>query len=252
MTGPDAPEPAMPNVFRLHADAPGFPGEALDALIAGKPLTAMAAAGPAASPGLQRVAELLSALTAPPAPDELAGHTLALAEFRSLGGRLGTPSPAAPAPAPRGRLRRVLSSRLAAAIAGAAVTLGGLAVAAYTGLLPAPVQQWAHETIHAPAPVSSQPAAPPDTPHRHATPPSPAATPGTHAASPSGSASPTAPPTAPAGIALPRAARLCRAWDLATPRARMRRPRFQKLIAAAGGVADVPAYCAAVTAPPSP
>jgi hypothetical protein len=275
VTGPGAPEPGQPNIYPLHAGVPGFPGEALDALLDGKPLTARAAAGTPAAPGLARVAELLSALTAPPAPDELAGHVVALAEFRGLSGMPGAPpeqEPArtpAPVPATAGRrpLRTAVASWVAAALLGAVVALGGVAAAAYLGVLPGPMQQWVHNHFRSvPTPVSQLTHTPQPTPHPQASPSSAAgatspgaAIPGRHT-SPPGQTSPaartspasSAPASTPAVAGFPGAAGTCNAWDHASPSARAHSARFRQLITAAGGAANVPAYCASVTGSPSP
>ncbi len=271
MTGPGAPEPDQPNIFPLHADAPGFPADALDALLDGKPLPARPAAGAAAAPELARVADLLSALTAAPAPDELAGHIVALAEFRSLGGMPGAPPapepPPAPAPAPAGRrpLRRTVAGWVAAAMMGAVVALGGLAAAAYLGLLPGPMQQWVHSHFRVPTPVSQLTHTPQPTPHPQPSPTGaagvtspgavvPGRTSPAARSSPPGQSSPasSAPATSPAVAGFPGAAGTCNAWDHASPSARAHSARFRQLIAAAGGAGNVPAYCASVTGSPSP
>jgi hypothetical protein len=101
-------------------------------------------------PELKPVAEVLAALTAGPSGDELAGEAAALAAYRNRG--------SVPRPATRARRcrRRPLfpfpSVRVAAAVAGAAAVLsvGAFATAAYTQVLPAPVQRLAHAIIGAP------------------------------------------------------------------------------------------------------
>jgi hypothetical protein len=51
-------------------------------------------------------------------------------------------------------LTALVTSKIAAAVlVGGSLTVGGAATAAYTGTLPAPLQQTAHEIIAAPAPV---------------------------------------------------------------------------------------------------
>ncbi|MGE5131364.1 MAG: hypothetical protein ACM32E_00460 [Gemmatimonadota bacterium] len=229
MTGRDVPDADMPNTPRPHrADVPAGPDEALDALLAGGLLTA------GTGPGLQPVAELLAALTAPPEAGELAGHARALAEFRAT--RQAAAQPArAPAgqqdAAPGGHRRRaarprrrrsLLTTRAAAAVGALATVLGGVATAAYAGVLPGPVQQFAHDVIGAPAPHAG-------------------AAPGA-GQTPSGSASSA------------QAASLCTAYTHGTPA--QRAVAVRKLSAAAGGRGHIAAYCAAAagtgTSPPAP
>ena len=226
MTGRDVPDADMPNTPRPHrADVPAGPDEALDALLAGSLLTA------AAGPGLQPVAELLAALTAPPEAGELAGHARALAEFRATRQAAAQPARAtawqqAPAPAGHRRraarprpLRSLLTTRAAAAVGALATVLGGVATAAYAGVLPRPAQQFAHDVIGAPAPHAG-------------------AAPGA-GQTPSGSASSA------------QAASLCTASAHGTPA--QRAVAVRKLSAAAGGRGHIAAYCAAAagTSPPA-
>jgi hypothetical protein len=117
---------------------------ALAALLAGSELPAGAAAG------LRPVADVLAALKAAPARDELAGLAAAQAEFRR---RVG--GPARPGrshrPGPAWRASR-LGAKAAAAAATVAIALGGAGAVAYAGALPGSWQQFAHRTIGAPAP----------------------------------------------------------------------------------------------------
>ena len=117
-------------------------------------LAALLAGERDAAPWLQPVADVLAALSAEPSPGELAGEARALAEFRQRAG----------APVPRHRARRGaagltsrLSAKAAAGATAAAVLLGGAATAAYAGVLPAPIQRFAHDIIGAPnAPSAPQ------------------------------------------------------------------------------------------------
>jgi len=102
------------------------------------------------APEMKPVAEVLAALTAGPADDELAGEAAALAAYRNRG--------SVPRPATRTRRRGrrqlfpILSARPAATVAAAAVlSFSAFATAAYTQALPAPIQQLAHVIIGAPA-----------------------------------------------------------------------------------------------------
>jgi hypothetical protein len=111
----------------------------------------------------------------------------------------------------------VLSSLLSAKLAAAAVaTLGGVTAAAYAGVLPTPAQKLAHDTIAAPA------------------------------ARPTPSATPVGPRAT--GHA---AYGLCTAYShmKAHGSAGQKAVAFRNLAAAAGGPANVAAYCAGVTHP---
>ncbi len=175
-----------------------------------------------AAEGLRPVAEAIAALNAAPAASELAAEASALAVFRGAAGLA-----AEPARSPRRRhplLTSLLSAKLAAAAAAAAVSLGGVAAAAYAGALPASMQKIAHDTLGAPAP------------HPSARPSHPATPPGPDAAG--------------------RAAHgLCTAYAhlKADGSARQKAVAFRKLATAAGGAANVAAYCARVARPgPAP
>ncbi len=283
MSGPDVPEPDMPDDD--PAETPGLPGEALDALLDGNLLAAGAAAGPEFAPRLQEVAELLAALGAVPSADELAGHDQALTAFRRMrqatAPRHSSPDDAtarASAGAPPGgrpawpahRRRRHPAALLAirAATGGAVTALAAIAAAAYLGVLPAPLQQLAHDTIGAPVPATSQPGRPQPAPPRQASPstltsspspslvtvPSSASLPSRRLGSGSSPARAASPPpaTAPAQAAPPGTAGQCNAYEHASPSARKHSAAFRRLIAAAGGQDKVPAYCAKMTGSPSP
>jgi hypothetical protein len=167
-----------------------------------------------AAGGLRPVAETITALNAAPAASELAAEASARAVFRGAVGRSAEPV------RPRRRrpslLTSLLSAKLAAAAAAAAVALGGTAAAAFAGALPASVQKLAHETIGAPAVHHSAPATP---------------------------VGPRA--TGNAGYGL------CTAYahQKAHGTARQKAVAFRNLAAAAGGAANVTAYCAAVAHP---
>jgi hypothetical protein len=112
-------------------------------------LLAWAEFTPSSAPEMKPVGEILAALTAGPADDELAGEAAALAAYRNRG---GLPRPATQAHRKRRPLFPFLSARVAATVTAAAAVLiiGGLATAAYNQALPAPVQQLAHVIIGAP------------------------------------------------------------------------------------------------------
>jgi hypothetical protein len=226
MSGWDVSDADMPNIpGSQRADVPELPDGTLDALLTGDLITDEACAG------LQPAAALLAALNAAPQDGELAGHARALAEFRHRGGR---PVHARRSARRRSRLLTVLlTAKAAAAAAAAAVALGGVAAAAYTSTLPAPVQQFAHSVIGAPSPQPS---------HRPGT---PRATPArTNAAGPDATG-PDA--TGPAGFGLCTAYAHAKAHGKASQKA----VAFRNLAAAAGGAAKIAAYCAAVPHPGS-
>ena len=135
----------MPNLpWPTHRDEPVTGDPSLAALLA------WAEFPPGSTPEMRPVAEVLAALTAGPADDELAGEAAALAAYRNQG---GVPRPATPA---RRRRRRplfpFLSARAAATVTAAAAVLifSAFATAAYTQVLPGPVQRLAHAIIGAP------------------------------------------------------------------------------------------------------
>jgi len=151
---------------------------------------------------------LLAEASAPAHADEVAGLAAALTMFNHI------------APRPRRNpVMRVLASLLAAkAIAvGAAAALGGVALAAAAGVLPAPAQNFAHDTLKAPAADASTHAAAQASDH------------------PSPSASPS-----------PNLIGLCRAYGAGAADAKgkaLSNPAFTALVTAAGSEEAVPAYC---------
>jgi hypothetical protein len=212
MTGHNVPDHDMPNFpWSQRPVAAGVvQGEVLDALLHGNRMPGDADAD------LRPVAELLAALTAAPEHGELAGREEALALFRS---RPGMPEPSrATAHRRPSLLTSLLNVRGAAAAAAAAVTIGGLATAAFANALPAPAQKLAHAALGAPAPHAGH---------------GPSATP----------AGPD--PTGPAAFGLCTAYQHAQAHGTAAQRA----VAFRKLAAAAGGQAKVAAYCATVPRP---
>jgi len=203
----DVPNDDMPNFLRpVPREGLPFNEAALAALLAGTE-------PPEPTPGLRHVAEVLAALTSSPASDELAGEASVLAEFRRGVGK----SALSPGPRRPHRFTPRLGARAAVAAAVAALGLGGLASAAYAGMLPAPVQRLAHETIGAP----DVPSGSPSRAHQ-----------GT-------SAGPGA-----AGLT---AQRWCSVYAHGTPaqRAAVR----HDLIRAAGGAGKIPVYCRTATHP---
>lgn len=146
MTGSDASSNEMPKV-----PIPGYVGRdqdelLLDMILDSRPLP------PGAAPGMRALAENLVGLAAPPGAGELPGEAAALAAFLRSGSSASTLTLAG---GPPGRLRRrrltAGRARLSAAIAVLTVAVSGTA-AAYAGVLPASVQDFAHRIIDAPAP----------------------------------------------------------------------------------------------------
>ncbi len=195
-----------------QGDVPPVGDPAFDALLSGDPPPDDAATG------LRRAAEVIAALNDAPVTSELAALPGAMAVFRSEIGRPGQPA--------RSRRRRHarlgsrVSAKLAAAATAAAVTLGGAVAAAYAGVLPASVQELAHHTLGAP------PAHPPAHPAHPVTPAGPR-------------------PAGHAGYGLCTAYAHLKAHGSASQKA----VAFRNLATAAGGAANVTAYCAAVAHP---
>jgi len=135
----------MPNFPWLgRQDASAIEDAALAAMLAGPEMPDDLAAG------LQPAADVLAALRAGPSADEIAGEAFAMAEFRNQAG--------VPDPVRRTRPRRrpalitsLVSAKVAVAAAAVAITVGGVATAAFAGALPAPAQRLAHDVIGAPA-----------------------------------------------------------------------------------------------------
>ena len=121
-------------------------------------------------------------------------------------------------------LTTLLSAKAAAAAAVAAVTLGGAAAAASVGALPAPAQQFAHNTFGAPSPTAS------------------------HSSGSGQQATPNGPDaTGPAAFGLCTAYAHAKAHGSATQKA----VAFRNLAAAAGGARDVASFCSTVSHPGS-
>jgi cell division septation protein DedD len=135
----------MPNFPWLgRQDPSAIEDAALAAMLSGPDVPEDLAAG------LQPAADVLAALRARPSGDELAGEAFAMAEFRN---RVGVPDPVRRT-RPRRRpalLTSLVSAKVAVAAAAVAITIGGVATAAYAGALPAPAQRLAHDVIGAPA-----------------------------------------------------------------------------------------------------
>ena len=219
MTRRDVSDGDMPNFpWPNRRDASWIDDAALAALLAGTELP------PDGGAELRPVADVVAALKAPPGSDELAGEGVAMAEFSH---RFGS----SVLPHCRSRRRRptlvtsLLSAKAAAVAAIAAVAVGAAATtAAFAGVLPDPLQQFAHQTFGAPA--AHQDKAP--------------------AAHPAGSATPVGP-----NAHSQAAFGLCTAYKQATANgtAEQKAVAFRNLVKAAGGAANVAAFCAAVPNP---
>jgi hypothetical protein len=182
----------------------------VDRLVAGR-------ADPADLPaGYAGLARLLAAITAPAAPEELAGEAAVLAQFTAL---MHSPLPTSTSrrmPV----LSRIASVKVAAAALVALLSVGG--VAAATGLLPTPAQRVADQV--------------------------PASTGAGVAGQDVGAA-------AVADLDAAAKQGLCRAWPAGQDADNSRRaesPAFRALAVAAGGADSIAAYCKDVTAGGSP
>ncbi len=107
---------------------------------------------PGAPPEMHDLARMLAAVAGPAERGDLAGEATALAAFARLVPPASV-SPAASRPARRWLSRRSARARLplAAALVTAAAGLGSI-TAAYAGVLPDPIQHFAHVTVGAPLP----------------------------------------------------------------------------------------------------
>jgi len=178
------------------------------------------------------LADVMEALTAPAAADELAGlhraqaaYTTLLAVQRRRGGTYRR----------RSKMRSPLSHpKIATALAAGVLGLGGFSAAAYAGALPDTAQQVAHHVIGAPDSRPDHPGHP--------------AKGADHA--PEQTGAPTATPVGPDATGA-AAFGLCNAWSHANEMSSQGSVAFANLAAAAGGADQVEAYCAAVSHPGS-
>lgn len=174
------------------------------------------------------VSRLLAAAAASTSPEELHGEALAMAQFRAA-------APLSPVPAAeRAPLMTRMIRKLVAApiitlgVAGAAITTGGVALAASHGAMHVPFT--GHDNRS-----SSAPAAPSTT------------NPGlsTH----DGSTTPSGPAT-PAATPSPSLVGLCHAYQAGATHADKANPAFTALDNAANGAANVSTYCVALIGTP--
>lgn len=111
------------------------------------------------------LAPLHAALTAEPAPTEVAGEQEALVAYRAVSwGRTAVPARRRALWRPAvltSVITTALATKVGAAAAAGTVALSGAAAAAYTGNLPDTLQDVAHKTIKAPAAKDKAPKAPP-------------------------------------------------------------------------------------------
>jgi len=137
----------MPDfLWSAGGDAPSTGDAACEALLTGTlpPQDAVA--------GLRPLAEAIAALTAPPMRSEVAAEPGARELYRAGFARPGGTAPWPRQPARR-RRRRVFVSLAPVRLAAVCLVLVGLlAAAAYSGVLPAPIQRFAHDSFGAPAP----------------------------------------------------------------------------------------------------
>jgi hypothetical protein len=142
MSGSDASYGEMPGFPFSRRPAPELDESLLDALLTGQSLP------PDASGPAQVMADMLASLAEPGNSGALAGESAARLAFARAASPAGI-SPAVPRPASAGRRPARLTARLAAALVAVAVGLGGVA-AAFADVLPARLQDLAHQTIGAP------------------------------------------------------------------------------------------------------
>ncbi|MEU4473380.1 hypothetical protein [Micromonospora sp. NPDC023888] len=193
-------------------------------------------------PAADLVAGLLAAAAAPARPGELAGEEAALAAFRAA---RANPAPSVPH---RPGRRRLTTGAVAWIGAVAATATAGAAFAAVTrDRAPepvAPVPSRTSSSPERPAPTSGE--------HGRSAPPGP---PSPGQPSPSLPGPPVPGPPSTPGPPVEQQHRLCRAWQAKRPEQReqaLRTPAFERLVAAAGGVAEVAAYCQRLAPEPKP
>jgi hypothetical protein len=240
MGSDDASSADMPRpIIDPSADPLALDEETVERLLAGDLPPAEA------PPGYAKVAAVLAAATAEPAPEELAGQSAALAELRAVTRPRRAATRARRAARPP---RRRWAGLAAVALVGALVT-GGAAAA--TGGLPEPVRDVARSvlgTAGGPAPASSaQPGQqpPPVAPTGDADDPA-TAPPGSQA---EGSTRPAPGSTAAGPAAKPDRQELCRAYLVSLDKQqdkKMDASAFALLAKAAGGESRIPAYCEGV------
>src|SRR5579859_4601851 len=201
----------MPNLRPKHEQT-AFDEDGLERLLSGYPPL------PDAPAETRLVGELLTALSAPAAGDELRGSASALRAYRARFGMSTHPRLRRLRPAV---LTSLFATKLLAASAAGAVAVGGLAAAAFSSSLPDTAQNVAHHLIDAP--------------------------PASHSHKDSGkTGTPVGPdPTGTAGFGL------CNAYAHAKVHGKSvdHSVAFQNLATAAGGAANIDAFCAKIPHP---
>ena len=223
MSGPDASQGDMANFLRsVPGDTPYQGDEHLEAMLSGRPLPHNASAE------LRGVDELLATLREAPMDQvERRGQAGALNAFHQTFNTADLSRRSRPA-----TLRALLGVRVGAALAVGAVSFGAIGAAAYTGVLPAGLQDLAHTTIGAPAAHHGDRAEPGDR--------------GKVADRTAGStATKTAVGPDATGLA---AIGLCTAWEHSKTNGQSaeKSTAFRNLANAAGGADNVVTYCAKI------
>jgi hypothetical protein len=196
---------------------------------------------PIVSADRETLIRLLNLAGAPPRPEEQVGREFAMQAFIRARREEG----AHPAETRRGNpLSLITRALVVKALAGVTVLLlGGVALAAGTGNLPAPVQRGAHDLL-SPLGVAVPDGKSPSPSGRHNRTPAPGLAP-----APDPDGNPSAMPVP------PRIQQLCQEWQ-ASLRAGVGKSMdpgsLRKLAEAAGGPEKITSYCAAVLAQPSP
>ena len=179
--------------------------------------------------GRDGLSQILAAAAGPGTARELDGLSAATAAFSAAG-----PGPDAVPPRRKPMLKSVLAKLLAAkaaAVLAGTAAMSGVALAASTGTLPAPLQDAAH-AIGAPAAHVA-----------HDTTDAQGPTSGDPATEPTG-----APTVRPTNTPSPSLVGLCHAWSENEHGNRATNPAFSVLVTTAGGSAQVSAYCATLLA----
>lgn len=239
----------MPNLprWRRHGE-PTDPAQ-LDELVGDGQVN------PAVSSEWQPVSELLQAAAGPASAAELTVEYAALAAFRRA--HLGAPT-RRPLVRPR-MISTLLTGKIAAALACAAVGITGAAGAAFAGVLPTHIQNAAHDTIGAPrahhdsatAATASHSPEPNHSPEASESPKASESPEATHSAKASesheASESEHASATSTASLDANAAFGLCQAWSNADKHHLDGLVGFRaKLAVLAGGVANIRTFCASV------
>jgi hypothetical protein len=214
------------------------------------------------------LSELTAAARAPATPSDLFGFQTAAAAFATFNAESLNSSQ------DRRRIRRAVS--ISSVVAAVILVASGTAAAAYTGSLPAPLQDFAHSVLGARSAPTQPALVPPSTTTRSATAAQPqdrswsGATPsGQPSDAPAATPTPT-PTTLPRGTATPasgdhsslptpaqpptvaaQATGLCRAWERMGDHANPHSAVVGSLSVLAGGIAGIPNYCAERLAVPA-